>query len=239
MKERERYDLLKRWLDVVGAALSLVVTTPLLVLAAILIKKDGGPVLFRQQRLGRNGVAFTLFKLRTMVPDAHRMETDIKREQSSDGSYGVCGEYSDPRVTRIGCLLRLLNIDELPQLLNVILGDMSMVGPRPVPLLESLLYGQSREEVYSVRPGITGHWQVNRRMSTGYDERVGMDLFYARNRSLLFDLKIFLQTPISMLTSDYNSCTKPLPPLAEGIVVSDRNLVAASRERLEEPASRN
>jgi lipopolysaccharide/colanic/teichoic acid biosynthesis glycosyltransferase len=239
MKERTGYDLVKRWLDIAGATLTLVVTAPLLILAAILIKRDRGPVLFRQQRLGRNGEAFTLLKLRTMVPDAHRMEIDLKREQSSDGGYGVCGEYLDPRVTRIGCLLRLLNIDELPQLLNVIKGDMSLVGPRPVPFLESLLYGESREEVFSVRPGITGHWQVNRRMSTGYDERVAMDLFYARHRSLWFDLKIFLLTPISMLTSDYNSCTKPLPPLAEGIVVPERSRLSATRELVEEQVSRN
>ena len=231
MKEREGYNLLKRWLDVIGGTALLVVVAPALVLAALLIKLDGGPVMFRQERMGRNGTTFTLLKLRTMVQGAHKMELHLKREQAAEGGYGVEGEYCDPRVTRIGAILRLFNIDELPQLINVVKGDMSLVGPRPVPFVESLLYDDHRDEVLSVRPGITGYWQIMRRMSTGYDERVEMDCYYVDNRSLKLDLHIFLKTPISMLTSDYNSCTKPLPPLAEGITVPERALVTEGIER--------
>jgi lipopolysaccharide/colanic/teichoic acid biosynthesis glycosyltransferase len=228
--ERRWYDLVKRWLDIIGATAFLIVAAPALILAAIFIRLDGGPVLFRQERMGRNGTTFTLYKLRTMVPGAHRLESNLKQEQSNDGGYGVAGEYCDPRVTRIGALLRLLNVDELPQLLNIIKGDMSLIGPRPVPFLESLLYNSHRDEVLSVRPGLTGYWQVMRRISTLYDERVEMDCYYVRGRSLWLDLYILLRTPLSMLTSDYNSCTKPLPPIADGVVVSERVYVTAPSE---------
>lgn len=231
MTERDGYDRLKRWLDLLGAAAMLVITAPPLLIAAFLIKRDGGPVLFKHTRMGRNGDTFTLLKLRTMVPKAHEMEDDLKEQQCGDGGYGVCGDYADPRVTKIGRLLRLLNIDELPQLVNVLKGDMSLIGPRPVPFSESLLYGESRDKVLTVRPGLTGYWQVNRKMSTAYEERVEMDCYYVDHRSLALDLRIIALTPVSMLTSDYNSCTKPLPPLADGIVISDRALVTAAADR--------
>jgi len=222
---RAVYDACKRCLDLVGAVIALIVSAPVIVLTALLIKLDGGPVFFRQERLGRNGRPFNVFKLRTMVRDAHKMESHLRREHASNGGYGVEGEYSDPRITRVGALLRLLNLDELPQLFNILKGEMSLVGPRPVPHEESLLYGDRRDEVLSVRPGLTGYWQVKRRVSTDYDDRVRMDCHYVRNRGPILDAYILLATPISMLTSDYNSVTKPLPPPAEGVLVSERALV--------------
>ena len=222
-------DALKRALDVVGAIVALVVFSPVLLVSAVLVKLDGGPVLFVQERVGKNNRRFGVFKLRTMVTNAHEMEPHLRREHATNGGYGVPGEYSDPRVTRIGALLRLLNIDEMPQFLNVLKGDMSLVGPRPVPYGESLLYGDRRGEVFSVKPGITGYWQIKRRMKTNYKERAELDCYYVRNQGTLLDAYILLATPISMLTSDYNSMTKPLPPV-DGVLVSDRKVAAATTD---------
>lgn len=227
---RAVYDVLKRWLDVAGAITALIVFAPVLVIAALLIKLDGGPIFFRQKRMGRKGKTFGMLKLRTMIPNAHKMESYLRLEQISNGGYGVEGGYSDPRITKLGKLLRLLNIDELPQFVNVLKGDMSLVGPRPVPHEESLLYGDKRDAVLSVRPGITGYWQVKRRMYMDYDRRVELDHHYVRNRSLLLDAYILFVTPISMLTSDYNSLNKPLPPPTAGVLVSERARLASRRE---------
>lgn len=224
---RAVYDLLKRWLDVIGATTGLIISAPILVSAALLIKLDGGPVLFVQTRLGRNGKPFGMLKFRTMVPGAHRMESHVRREHVTNGGYGVPGEYSDPRITKVGSVLRLLNVDELPQLVNVLKGEMSLIGPRPVPYDESLLFGSRREEILSVRPGLTGYWQVKRRMSMDYDQRVELDSYYVRKRSLLLDAYVLLATPISMLTSDYNSVTKPLPPPTDSILISNRAVIAS------------
>jgi exopolysaccharide production protein ExoY len=230
LTKRQLDDIVKRTMDVVGALTALIVFSPILLIAAVLIKLDGGPILFVQQRVGRNGRMFGMLKLRTMVPDAHKMEAFVRRAQSSAGGYGVAGEYSDPRITKVGAVLRLLNMDELPQFVNVLLGDMSLVGPRPVPEEESYLYGNNRDEILSVSPGITGYWQIKRRMDTSYCERVELDSYYVRNRNVLLDAYILIQTPASMLTSDYNSVTKPLPPAADGVLVRQTAVGASVAE---------
>lgn len=211
-KERATYDIAKRCLDILGSIIALLISAPVFALASLLVRLDGGPVFFRQQRVGRGGREFTMFKLRTMVPNAQDLEIGLREAHAANGGYGTAGKYSDPRITMIGSLLRRSNLDELPQFLNILRGEMSLVGPRPVPYPESLYYGDRRDEVLSVRPGLTGYWQVKRRMSTDYDERIGLDCHYIRNRNPLLDAYILLMTPISMLTSDYNSVTKPLPP---------------------------
>lgn len=223
MDRQKFHDLLKRALDIIGATIATILFSPILLISAALIKLDGGPVLFIQKRVGQNDRTFGMFKLRTMVPNAHEMESHIRRSHENNGGYGVPGDYADPRVTRIGALLRLLNIDEAPQFFNVLKGDMSLVGPRPVPYEESFLYGECRNEVLSVKPGITGYWQIKRRMHTDYDDRAALDTYYVKNRNTLLDAYIIVLTPISMLTSDYNSVTKPLPPV-EGIVINDRTV---------------
>lgn len=216
------YDRVKRVFDIVGSALALIAASPLFLVSAALIKLDGGPVFFTQDRIGKDGRTFKMLKLRTMIPDASRMETHLRKKHAASGGYGVASKYTDPRITRIGAILRLLNLDELPQLVNILKGDMSLVGPRPVPYEESLFYADHRDEVFSIRPGLTGYWQIKRRMSTDYDERVSLDSHYVRNRSLFLDAYIFLVTPIAMLTSDYNSVTKPLPPPSDGILISKK-----------------
>jgi len=223
------HDALKRMFDFIGAAIALIIFTPLLMIAALLIKLDGGPILFVQKRVGRNDRPFGMLKLRTMVPDAHKVESRLRMESAENGGYGN-GTYSDPRVTRIGSLLRLLNLDELPQLINVLKGEMSLVGPRPVPHEESFLFGHRREQILSVRPGLTGYWQVKRHAFMSYAERVELDCYYSRHKNLLLDAYIIMMTPISMFKSDYNSLTKPLPPPVDGVLVNQACRSEASRD---------
>ncbi|GEM_PF-6739683 len=221
------YDVTKRFIDIVGAIIGLILSAPILVAACILVKLDGGPLLFRQRRVGRNGSGFDMLKLRTMVPGAHRMELDLSLEHAANGGYGTEGNYEDPRITKVGKWLRLLNIDELPQFINILKGEMSLVGPRAVPHDESLLYGTRREYVLSVKPGLTGYWQIKRTMSTDYAERIDLDCYYVRNRGLLLDLYILVMTPIAMITSDYNSVSKPLPPTAESVLLTEQTVLAS------------
>ena len=213
MKSREHvvYETSKRLLDIIFAIVMLCITAPILTAAAVLIKLDGGPLLVTQERMGWKGKPFGLLKLRTTVPGADTMETHPLRQQPTTHSCGVAW-CRDPRLTRIGSILRLMNLDELPQLVNVIKGEMSLVGPRQVCYEDSFQYGDYRDSLLSVRPGLTGYWQVKRRMSMSYEERVGLDCHYVRYRSLLLDLWILLATPISVLTTDYCSSATVFPP---------------------------
>jgi len=207
-----RYEFAKRILDVAGALIALIFSAPIFIIASLLIKLDGGPVFFRQVRVGRHGRTFRMLKLRTMVPNAHKMELDLRKNIPENEGYGNVRKFHDPRITLAGRALRFTNLDELPQFINILKGDMSIVGPRPVPLEESYFYGDKRDAVLSVRPGLTGYWQIKRRMSTNYEERIRLDCIYVKKMNLKLDAYILLMTPISMLTSDYNSVTKSLPP---------------------------
>ncbi|MHB0913502.1 MAG: sugar transferase [Armatimonadota bacterium] len=223
------YDAMKRGLDIVAAILALGVAAPILAVSAIVIKLDGGPVLFTQERVGKGGKPFRMLKLRTMVANAHKLEYKLRMKHAEQGGYGVTEKYNDPRITKIGSLLRITNLDELPQFINILKGDMSLIGPRPVPHEESLFYGEHKDEVFAVRPGLTGYWQIKRRMDTDYAERVQLDRHYVQNRSVTLDAYILLATPIAMLTSDYNSVSKPLPPPAHGVLISDEAVALAEQ----------
>lgn len=183
MKRSHRvYDAFKRLLDIAASAALLVLLSPLLLLTALLVRVNlGSPVLFAQQRPGRNGRVFTLYKFRTM--------------QAAEGRGDVSAVASDAeRLTRFGRFLRSTSLDELPELLNVLLGHMSIVGPRPL-LVEYLeRYNSEQARRHEVRPGITGWAQVNGRNAVDWDERFAMDVWYVDNRSLLLDLKIVLMT---------------------------------------------
>jgi len=195
------YELGKRALDVVGAALLLSVLVPLLVAIAACIKfSSRGPVLFRHQRLGRGGGRFWCYKFRTMVPDA---ESQLAR------SPDLCEQFrdnykirSDPRVTRVGALLRRTSLDELPQLWNVLRGDMSLIGPRPIVESELGKYGVHASRLLMVKPGLGGIWQVSGRSNTSYSDRVAMDLLYVETRSLGLDLKLVMLTALVVLRCD-------------------------------------
>jgi exopolysaccharide biosynthesis polyprenyl glycosylphosphotransferase len=183
----------KRLFDVVLATVALVVALPALVVAALAIKLDQpGPVIFRQRRVGRGGASFELLKLRTMVPDAeHRL---IELMTQNDASWPLFKMRNDPRVTRVGRLLRRSSIDELPQLWNVIRGDMSLVGPRPALAGEMTEWTPAMHARLKVRPGITGMWQVNGRSSSSSEDYERLDVYYVNNWSLLTDVAIIART---------------------------------------------
>jgi undecaprenyl phosphate N,N'-diacetylbacillosamine 1-phosphate transferase len=177
---------LKRLLDAVVSAVALVVLTPLLLVVSLLVRiTSSGPVLFRQGRLGRRGVPFTIYKFRTMVPDS----PDIRND---DGS-AFSGE-NDPRVTRVGRVLRKTSFDELPQLLNVLKGDMSLVGPRPDQVDQIQYYTAEEAEKLSVKPGITGLAQIKGRNGIPWQQRKRLDVEYVRQQSLWLDLRILILT---------------------------------------------
>jgi lipopolysaccharide/colanic/teichoic acid biosynthesis glycosyltransferase len=194
---------LKRMLDVAGAFGLAVALLPLLLVVAALVKADGGPVLFAHERVGRGGRRFGCLKFRSMVVDsAERLEALLAADPEARAEWDSTRKLKrDPRVTAVGRFLRASSLDELPQLLNVLRGEMSLVGPRPVQAAElAEHYGPAAAAQYaSVRPGITGLWQVSGRSDTSYDTRVAMDLRYLANPTLLGDLRILLMTPLAVL----------------------------------------
>jgi lipopolysaccharide/colanic/teichoic acid biosynthesis glycosyltransferase len=217
--EDDRYFAAKRCLDVILAALLLILLLPLIVLIAVLIKLDSpGPVFFTQERvgakrqwLGRQAIwiikNFNIYKFRSMVQNADSavheayirdfVEGRARPSAEGDGKFKLT---NDPRVTRVGRILRKFSLDELPQLLNVLMGDMSLVGPRPVPPYEVACYGNGDHKRLTALPGITGYWQVKGRCRVTFEEMIRMDLEYIRNASLWFDLKILLLTIPAVLS---------------------------------------
>lgn len=187
----------KKVFDTIVAIIALIVLSPLILVAVLMIRlQDGGPVLFAQDRIGKDGRMFRCFKLRTMVPDA-QAQLDILIAESPKARREW--EYNqkltdDPRITPLGSFFRKTSIDELPQLWNIIMGDMSLVGPRPIIESEVVRYGDKFQDYCSVLPGLTGLWQVRGRSDTTYDERVELDATYARTRSFWGDVLILLQT---------------------------------------------
>jgi lipopolysaccharide/colanic/teichoic acid biosynthesis glycosyltransferase len=191
-----------RALDLVVALTALFVILPVLVLIAVLVKiQDGGPVLFAQSRIGRGGRRFRCYKIRTMVVDAQaRLEAVLasdpvaRREWERDHKL-----RNDPRTTRLGRILRESSLDELPQLFNVLSGEMSIVGPRPIVEAEVARYGRFFRHYCSVPPGITGLWQVSGRNDVEYRERVALDVLYARKRGVGRNLAIMAMTVPAVL----------------------------------------
>jgi exopolysaccharide production protein ExoY len=196
----------KRGFDVVVVLVSLVLLAPLLLVVALAVKlHDGGPILFRQARLGRNGEIFRIMKFRTMVVDA---EARLQANEELYDRYVRNGFKldlaDDVRISRLGRFLRASSLDELPQLLNVLLGDMSLVGPRPIVQPELIHYtSRGAERAYlRSRPGVTGLWQVSGRNRLGYDERIQLDLVYLASSSLANDVRILCRTPLAVLRRD-------------------------------------
>jgi lipopolysaccharide/colanic/teichoic acid biosynthesis glycosyltransferase len=187
---------LNRALDVAGAALGLALTSPLLALAAAGIKlEDGGPILYRQRRVGLGGREFELLKLRTMEVGAERRGA------------GFAVNAGDPRITRVGGVLRRLSLDEVPQLWNVLRGDMSLIGPRPTLAYQVERYTPRQRRRLEVKPGITGWAQIHGRARLPWDERIELDLWYVENRSTWLDLKILARTPLALVGGTYKGET--------------------------------
>ncbi|MFB4350048.1 sugar transferase [Microbacterium sp. CR_7] len=185
---------LKRAFDIVGSSLLLVLLAPVLLIAAIAVRVDGpGGVLFRQDRIGRNGRAFGMLKFRSMVADADDQLATLLDLQGNGGT-PLFKINDDPRITRVGRFFRKHSIDELPQLINVLLGDMSLVGPRPQRASEVALYDDFAHRRLLVKPGMSGLWQVSGRSSLSWEETIRLDLFYVENWSLMQDLIILFRT---------------------------------------------
>ncbi len=186
-----------RIFDIFVAAVAIVILAPVMVALAVLIRAaDGGPALFAHDRVGLGGRAFRCIKFRTMVVDAdvrlaQLLAEDPFARREWQSHYKL---RSDPRISRLGGFLRRSSLDELPQLFNVLRGDMSIVGPRPIVISEIPLYGRRYRTLCSVRPGMTGLWQVSGRNDTTYRRRVALDTVYAKNKSLLWDMKIMAMT---------------------------------------------
>jgi len=191
----------KRVLDLAIAIPALVVSAPLIAVLLIVVALDGGKPLFGHRRVGRDGRMFSCFKIRTMVPDAaERLAELLRTDPMARAEWEATQKLvDDPRITRLGRILRKTSLDELPQLWNVIRGDMSIVGPRPVVEDELRHYGRRVAAYKSVRPGLTGLWQVSGRNDVSYSTRVALDARYVRSHTLPRDLAIILLTPMIML----------------------------------------
>jgi lipopolysaccharide/colanic/teichoic acid biosynthesis glycosyltransferase len=186
----------KRALDVAGAGVVLALASPALAAAALAVKlEDGGPVLYRQARVGKDGVEFELVKLRTMVVGAERQGA------------GWAVNEGDPRITRVGRLLRRLSLDELPQLWNVVRGEMSLVGPRPTLAYQVERYTPRQRRRLDVKPGITGWAQIHGRAQLPWEERIELDVWYVEHRSPWVDAKILLRTPLALFGGTYKGET--------------------------------
>ncbi|MGV7223929.1 MAG: sugar transferase, partial [Nitrospinales bacterium] len=196
------YNKVKHTFDAVIGLLLFIVCLPIVAIIAIAIKADTkGPVFYRPRVVGKNGTLFNMFKFRTMIPDSdpgvHR-EYVTKLIQGEIGASGTDDQIlkitDDPRITRVGKLLRKLSLDELPQILNVVKGEMSLVGPRPCLMYEYELYQDWHKKRTRVRPGITGLWQVSGRSNVTFDDMILLDLYYVYNRSFLMDFNTLYET---------------------------------------------
>lgn len=194
---------LKRAMDVLGAGALLMVLAPFMLAIALVIRLDGGPALFGHRRVGRFGQSFACLKFRSMVTDSQaRLEALLASDPEARAEWDATQKLkNDPRITRIGRFLRATSLDELPQLINVLLGQMSLVGPRPVIQTElDRFYGAAAAHYMSVRPGLTGLWQVSGRSDTSYAQRVALDVAYVARPSLWQDVSILLRTPMAVLS---------------------------------------
>lgn len=196
----------KRLIDICGALVGIAILLPLTVVVAIInfVNKENGPLFYSQKRIGKNGKYFKMYKFRSMVVGADEIlkklleeNEDLRKEFEETRKL-----QDDPRITKVGRFLRKTSLDEFPQFINVLKGEMSLVGPRAVIDGEIEKFGEHKEEVLSVKPGITGYWAANGRSNTSYDERVEMEAFYANNISILLDIQILFKTVISVIKKE-------------------------------------
>lgn len=195
---RSIYMVIKRFFDIIISIIALVILFPFLVIIGVLIKlTSDGNVLYCHRRIGKNGKIIHVLKFRTMNNNNMPLEEVLNKEQLEEyRSYFKV--TNDPRVTKFGKFLRKTSIDELPQLINIIKGDMSIVGPRPIIFDELKLYKENKELLLSVRPGLTGYWASHGRSDTTYEERIKMELYYVKNISFFLDMKIIFLTIVKV-----------------------------------------
>lgn len=192
---------IKRIIDILLSSIGLIILSPIFCVISIAIKLDSkGPVFYKHKRIGKDGKTIYLYKFRSMYTDSkERLEIllknpDIKKEWNENFKL-----ENDPRITKVGNFLRKTSLDELPQLLNILKGEMSIIGPRPVIDEELEKYGQNKKKFLSVTPGLTGWWACNGRSATTYEDRMKLELYYVENQSLLLDIKCFFKTITTVL----------------------------------------
>lgn len=201
------YRVIKRIVDIIGALVGCIILLPLtlVIWIANLIAKDNGPVFYVHRRIGKNGKEFDMYKFRTMCNKAQEMVKDedtMKRYFSAEQIQEWQENYKiddDPRITKVGKILRKTSLDEVPQVINILKGELSIIGPRPVTEEELEKYEDKKEMFLSVTPGLTGYWAANGRSDTDYNERMEMELYYVENISLKLDVEIFFKTIITVL----------------------------------------
>lgn len=196
------YMSVKRVFDLVISTIGLIILSPIFLILAIIVKLDSkGPVFFAHTRYGKNGKKFKMYKFRTMYENAQDMINDFTPEQMKEWKENFKLQ-DDPRITKVGNFLRKTSLDELPQIVNIIKGDLSIIGPRPVIEEELEKYGENKEKFLSVTPGLTGYWQANGRSSTTYEQRMEMELYYIDHISPKLDFKIFFKTIDSVIKKE-------------------------------------
>lgn len=203
-KKKPIYDLCKRLFDLIVALVAVVVLClVLLIIAVAIVLEDKGPVLYKAGRIGRNGKKIVVYKFRSMRRNADRLEDMLTPEELEEYRKNFKLEH-DPRITKVGAFLRKTSLDELPQLFNIIGGSLSLVGPRPVLQEETELYGEDRDLLLSVKPGLTGLWQSRGRSNVTYENgaRQALELQYVRERGFLLDIKILFWTVGAVLRMD-------------------------------------
>ena len=201
-KNKPVYRFFKRIFDVVMSIIALVLLSPVYLIIAIIIKCDSrGPVFYKHHRIGKNGKTFGMYKFRSMIPDADKKLDELPDElkKEFEENYKIT---DDPRITKVGKFLRKTSLDELPQFLNVIKGDISLVGPRPIVETELEKYGENKDKFLSVIPGITGYWQANGRSDVTYEKRMELELYYVDNASFWLDIVILFKTVFAVFKRD-------------------------------------
>lgn len=205
LKRKKVYFFIKRILDIILSAIGLIFLSPFFLLIAIFIKlDDSGPVFYLHKRIGQYGKDLYIYKFRSMTTkyetfnEFYETLDDIQKEEWDD-HYKL---ENDPRITKVGAFLRRTSLDELPQMLNIFLGNMSIIGPRPVVDDEIEKYGDQKDKFLAVKPGLTGYWAANGRSTTTYEERVEMELYYVDHCSLWLDFKLFFKTFLVVLKKD-------------------------------------
>ena len=196
------YKIIKRFLDFIFAFLLIILLIPLFLIIGILIKiSSKGSIIYIQKRIGKNNTSFSCYKFRTMHPQSkYLLKKILVKNKDFKNQFSETRKIvNDPRITRFGKFLRFSSLDELPQIFNVLIGDMSFIGPRPIVKSEIKKYGKEFGKVFSIKPGISGLWQVSGRNNLSYDKRVELEINYSENINFLLDIKIFIRTILVIL----------------------------------------
>lgn len=196
------YEFFKRAMDIVCSGLALLVLSPVFLIIAIAVRSDGGPAFYSQERVGKNGKLFRIYKFRSMCINADSPEMLAKLASLNEMDGPAFKIKNDPRITKVGRFIRRTSLDELPQLINIFIGDMSIVGPRPPLVSEVAQYTDYQRQRLLVKQGLTCYWQCSGRNNINFEEWVELDLKYIRERSLWTDIKIILMTIPAVLTGD-------------------------------------